>query len=706
MKVYNLLGYKIVVLETLDDVRIANSSVPNSIGIMGFDTETNTKINWAKKDENYINVGFDKPFLIQFGFNDIIFVYDIRINKPGVLVEVLKLYTKVLKVSKLCIAWNIKFDISMLMNIGFEFPESNLCDGQAIARLALEAKSEREGGPNMGLKPLANRILGSQYTQADKEIDKYLDNIWKTKLKELARDLKPYGIKKHEIEETLKDVTGTLDSYPFQVQKIFSDWQYTSLLSYEDVDPELMYQYGAIDVVMELEICKRLLPIVSDRNQIPILKREMNLIMPLVRMERTGFTVDKQYLIKCRQALIFEINRISDRNFDLCGRHIKPNQNDAIKKMLLEVYNYNLESTDKNQIHITINTDKSMPEPVKEYLQNVLYLRSASKFISTYINSILFKLNLSGSDKVYTQYNPNGAVSGRFTSNFQQFPKDAIVSKLGEFELFKPRKMFIVDKEYPELAYIDYSQIELRLQAEYTYRVTKGYGDINMLRAYMPFRCYEKDGKWYHEEDNEEWKGVDLHTQSTLTAFPELDVHSPEFKRMRYVGKRVNFALIYGASLNAVKEICSDTDPAVVEKLYNGFYARFKDVRTYGNYVKQTWARNNGYCTNLLGRRYYLNEDKDVYKLNNYLIQGSAADIIKLVIMRVDDYLTTHGCKTRLQGCIHDELCICVAKGEHNVIYDIQKIMQNTVKTFVPLVAEIEVTNTNWAEKHEEQEVE
>ena len=103
--------------------------------------------------------------------------------------------------------------------------------------------------------------------------------------------------------------------------------------------------------------------------------------------------------------------------------------------------------------------------------------------------------------------------------------------------------------------------------------------------------------------------------------------------------------------------------------------------------------------TNLLGRRYYINDSKDVYKLNNYLIQGSAADIIKLVIIRVDNYLRNHGFKTRLQGCIHDELCICVAEGEHDVIYKIKKIMETTVKTFVPLVAEISISTTNWAEK-------
>jgi DNA polymerase-1 len=91
-----------------------------------------------------------------------------------------------------------------------------------------------------------------------------------------------------------------------------------------------------------------------------------------------------------------------------------------------------------------------------------------------------------------------------------------------------------------------------------------------------------------------------------------------------------------------------------------------------------------------------------MYKLNNYLIQGSAADVIKTVIIRIDKMLREGGYKSRLQGCIHDELCVCVAPNEHDVIYKIQYLMEHTVKTFVPLVAEIEVTSTTWADKKEE----
>ena len=700
MKTFSLLGYSVNVLQTDQEVQDIVSTCPAQIGLFAFDTETDTKIDMSKRDASNIDIMHDKPFLIQFGYGNTVWVIDLRFgfNKDIVLTT----FDELRQRATLALAHNIKFDINMLYNIGYEGDMENACDTMSIARLALESKSEREGGYSMALKPLATRLLGTTYSEAGRAIDAALRALWEIKLKDLAARLKPYKISRRQINDTLKDVTGSMDEYPDEVQKIWFDWNLTSRVTYADVDPDLMHQYGAVDVILVLELAKLLLPIVRDKNQMKVLKREMQLIMPLVRMERTGYTVDKQYLIRCKQALVFEINQIKDQNYRIAGQRINPSQHQAIKDMLLSRFGYNLESTDKNRMHILIQTDKNMPDKVKEYLENVIYLRTLEKWIATYLNPMLYKLNSTGDTKVYTMYNPNGAVSGRFTSNFQQFPKNGIYSKLGDFELFHPRRMFTVDKDYPELAYIDYSQIELRLQAEYTWHVTRGFGDVNMLRAYMPFQCHKVGDDWIEDDTGEVWKGIDLHTQSTCNAFPGVDVTSPEFKKLRYIGKRVNFALIYGASLRKVQEAVSDADPEIVAKLYHGFHNRFKGVAEYGSWVSQQWARTGGYATNLLGRRYYISDSKDVYKLNNYLIQGSAADMIKLVIIRIDKMLREGGYKTKLQGCIHDELCVCVAEGEHDVIYKIQNLMENTVKTFVPVVAEIEVTTTTWADKHEE----
>ena len=693
----NLLGYTINVIENNEDLESIVKDAPKSISLFAFDTETDTKIDMAKPDADNIDIMHDKPFLLQFGYNNIIYVIDFRLDIDKN--RCLQIFDELCQRSTLALAHNIKFDINMLANIGYMWHTNNACDSMTIARLSLESITEREGGMSLGLKPLAARLLGSQYAELGKEIDEALKDIWRVKLKSLALSLKPYGITRKTVNDILKDVSSSLDMFSDKVQIIWNDWKLHSRISYADINPDLIHMYGGTDVLLVLELTKLLLPVVKSKNQMSVLKREMRLIMPLVRMERTGYTVDKNYLIKCKQALIFEVNSIKDRNYQIAGSYINPNQHQTIKDMIKNKFGYELKSTDKNQMHIAIRTDTTMPDEVKEYLDNVIYLRTLEKWISTYINPMIYKLNATGDTKVYTTYNPNGAVSGRFTSNFQQFPKNAIYSKIGNFELFHPRKMFIVSKGYPKLAYIDYSQVELRLQAEYTYYCTHGYGDINMLRAYMPFKCYEKDGKYYHNEDNKEWKAIDLHTQSTQMAFPDVPVDSPEFKKLRSIGKRVNFALIYGASLSKVQETLSDTDPEIVAKLYNGFHFRFKDVKVYNQWVTKTWFDNNGYVTNLLGRRYYITDSSNVYKLNNYLIQGSAADIIKSVIIEVDSFLRKHHYKTKLQGCIHDELCICVAEGEDDVLQKIKYIMEHTCKTFVPLVAEISTSTTNWAEK-------
>lgn len=695
-----LLGYDIYMIESRSDCEEVIKHAPEKITLFGFDTETDSKIDMTQRDSDTINIKHDLPFLLQFGYENKVFLIDFRDFDDAE--SIFKCFDTLVNKSSLAIAQNIKFDINMLWNINYVWHTSNCCDLMSISRLALESKTEREGGMPLALKPLANKLLGKQYAEAGRQIDEALKALWHAKLKELEFKLKPYKISRRIINEALKDVTSTLDEFTDEVQHIWNSWLISSRISYKDIDKNLIHKYGAIDVILVLELAKKLLAIVKAKNQLGVLKREQALIMPLVRMERTGYTVDKKYLIKCKQALIFEINQFKEINEKLCGENISPNQHQAIKDMLKRKFGYDLASTDKNQMSILIATDTTMPDVVKEYLNNVIYLRTLYKWISTYINSMLNKLNSTKDTKVYTQYNPNGAVSGRFTSNFQQFPKNPIMSHLGDFELFHPRKMFITDPEYPEMAFIDYSQVELRLQAEYTYYATHGTGDVNMLRAYMPFKCHKLNGVWVHDDDLDDWVGVDLHTQSTKEAFPELDVHSSEFKKMRSIGKRVNFALIYGSSLKKIQEILADCDPDVVAKLYNGFKSKFKDVKTYSNWVARNWVRNNGYVTNLLGRRYYIDNPRDIYKLNNYLIQGSAADIIKLVIIRVDEYLRKNGYKTRLQGCIHDELAICVAEGEHDIIYKIKKLMETTVKTYVPLVAEISISKTNWAEKRGE----
>lgn len=321
----DLLGYRIFLIENEKDCQYLIENAPAKIGIFGFDTETNTVINMTKRSDDHINIRHDMPFLIQFGWDDMIFLADLRdLECTG---EVLKAFDSVRKKSTLAIAQNIKFDINMLMNIGYEWVSSNECDLMSIARLSLEAKTEREGGMPLALKPLARRMLGPQYSEAGKEVDLALRDIWQRHLSRLMHQLKPYKVTRAKITAVLKDVTATLDEFSEDVQIIWNNWQLTSRVSYKDIPKDIIHKYGAVDVILVLELAKKLLPIVHDKNQIPVLKREMELIMPLVRMERTGYTVNKAYLIKAKQAVIFEINAIKAKNMEIMGEDIGVNQN-------------------------------------------------------------------------------------------------------------------------------------------------------------------------------------------------------------------------------------------------------------------------------------------------------------------------------------------------------------------------------------------
>lgn len=694
--------YNFHYLESEEDCKKAVSSIPaNGISILGFDTETNSKINMAKKrDEPSIDIARDLPFMLQFGYGKDIYIADLE-KSAHIKDHILNTFDTFCQKSKLKIAQNITFDVHMLYNYGYKFDFTNAVDMMAISRLALESKSTREGGASLKLKPLAARILGSEYAELGKQIEWELDKIWKGKLQKLMQVLKPFGITRAKIEEILKDVTSDLDEFPIEVQNIWNTWSSHATCSYDEVPRDIMAKYGGTDVIIILELTKVLLPIVADRKMLNILKTESKVSETVWKMERTGYRVDKKYLIQSKQALIFEINSFKRINASLLGKDLKVGQSKAIIEAIYDKFGYKLETTDKNAINILMHTDPNMPNEVKEYLTNMIYIRTLSKFIATYINGILKTLNKTENtdSKVYTQFNSNGAVSGRFTSNFQQFPKQAVKSRLGDFELFHPRKMFIIESdEYPILAYIDFSQVELRLQAAYTYRCTQGLGDINMLRAYMPFRCIEKDGTYYLEENpSEAWHGTDVHTQTTATAFPD-KVGTEEFKKLRSIGKRVNFALIYGAGVKKVKETLADVDPKTIEKLYYGFHETFKDVKVYQSWTLSEYVKH-GYVENMFGRRYYINDSKDAYKLNNYLIQGSAADMFKRVLINLQKYIDENHLKSKIQGCIHDEVCFIIHKDEAQEIKKFKEIMETTFTCEVPLVAEISISKTNWGEK-------
>lgn len=233
----------------------------------------------------------------------------------------------------------------------------------------------------------------------------------------------------------------------------------------------------------------------------------------------------------------------------------------------------------------------------------------------------------------------------------------------------------------------------------------------------MPFKCTHKtSGEVYDyrtEEQRERWKEqdeerhslwltedgtpwipTDLHTMTAMKAYPNVPVDSEEFqKSCRPKGKTTNFASNYGAGPNAlVSSLGISWQEA--EILIDGYNKAFPGVITYQEKVTKRHAQR-GYVENHYGRRYYLKSNRDAYKLANYIVQGSAADALKMSIIEMDKFLANK--KTRMVLPVHDEQIFAVHVSEQGIENELRDIM---IRAFdwclTPVNVGIDKTTTTW----------
>ena len=381
--------------------------------------------------------------------------------------------------------------------------------------------------------------------------------------------------------------------------------------------------------------------------------------------------------------------------------------------MLSDDFNLDVPSTGNDVLgDVVANLKINDPNhPAIEFIDLIQELRTLEKWYSAYI--LRFQKSLNNCDRIYPTINSVGTVSGRCTSDWQQMPKEAILDTQGN-ELFSPRKIVRC-----KLVSIDFSQVELRVQALYTILVKDP--DLNMLRAYSPYKCYksnngqklpydcfnpihvglwdEKDSEgnsvWKHEEDDQPWEPVDLHGKTTEMA-TGLTPADPEFKKLRtLIGKKVNFAKNYGAQRGKIRTMFPDKTEEEIDKINGAYYAAFPGVKTYHNYCYER-ANSYDHTANLFGIKYY---GLSGHKLINTLVQGSAAYYLKEKILAIDKYIRDKKLKTQLMFQIHDELLFIVPPEEAEEIYKIKAIMEDTHGWYIPIVAEVDASNTTWAEK-------
>lgn len=723
-----------------------------------------------------LHIKKDQPFMWVFGwltprdrrkpgFKGRVFAFE---HNVSILKQVLALCKK----AKALVGNNIKYDFHMLENATpwerVMARLNNVVDCMALTRLCVDAVSDRDGGDSLGLKYITAKYIDSQAKEFEKEVKRELSRINGERREVLKALLKPYkgwGIGK--IEKVFKVKTREAEGgspikiytlerkqlweeIPEEVYAAYKDWmEEYPVATYADVDRAIMMQYIHSDGIYALELAEMAWPRMLMRGQKTVFDMEQKLLPVLFAQERVGMPVDLEYLKISNQKLDEEIRRCYRELWKLAGRFFTSSQDGVIADIFEEVNGVRPTSTDKAFLK---------KQGDNRIAKLIMRLRRLEKWQSTYISQITEIASYDG--RFYTQFNPYTAVSGRSGSNAQQFPRSRILTEAGEayedehgegsapqeMEIFYPRRAFVTEGgTYDEILYFDWSQIELRVQANYT--ILLGRPDVNLCRAYMPLYCThyktgevysyrtsegrkrwdetQEDGKtsaWLLE-DGTPWTETDVHSETAHNALviglgytclekyksyvhdSREPIDAKSFKKVwRYRGKTFNFMRNYGGGAGKAAESL-EVGMDVAEALVSGWSASFPEVAFYQNHVIQK-VREEGYYQNMYGRRYYLSQWSFAYKVGNYNVQGSSADYLKDRMLAIATFLNDNKLNTKMMANIHDEVQFLKHRGEEWIVPHIQDIMQECDWMYVPVVVEVESTSTNWAEKkHYEMEV-
>lgn len=687
----------------------------------GFDTET-TGLHHI----------YNKPFLYQFGFvsKDMEgYTYTVDLEQtPQLARRAITLWQIYAKQLPYYVGHNVKFDLHMLLNIDLPYTETNISDTMVYIRLGSDAVPTRKGGAPMGLKAFAKQYIDN----SAKDMDSKLQEERTKTSSEYNRQLKKaLGWTKKQIDSFFNDKLNTWQDLPEDKRDAYRTWHdslptylkhITSSVTSDDIPYNKLNRknvtyYGHLDIVWTLEAWLLLAGIIEVRGNQEALARENANIYPLLRMERVGFKIDYEYLINCKDNMRAYMLKRRQDFCSLAGEELKASQSVRILEILNTQLGVKVDSTNADALdRITADLKHSNSNPnAVEFIETLQELRTLEKWYSTYIMRFI-KDYKKEDGKIYTTINQAGTVSGRVTSDFQQFPKDG-VSTLDGVELFHPRRMVQArDGDFECIVYLDYSQVELRLQAFYTILV--GHPDENLCRAYMPYKCkrhtptgwhtfdykdpndveHSYDVDWYYlEEPDKKWQALDVHGATTKIAFG-ITEDDPQFHALRYKGKRVNFAKNYGAQYNKIKEMFPEYDEEQVHRIDDAYYQAFPGVKEYHNYC-YALANTNAYASNMFGVKYY---NASGHNLINMLVQGTGAYFLKQKVVEVDRYLREHHCKSELMMQIHDELQFKKHKDDDpQIFFDIKRIMESWHESYVPIVADMEITYDTWADKYE-----
>ena len=444
--------------------------------------------------------------------------------------------------------------------------------------------------------------------------------------------------------------------------------------SMRDLNPKEVYEYACEDADITLQLKNKLEPELKKHECEDLFYDiEMPLMPVLAEMEMTGVRIDTDSLAETSKQLTQKMLEIEQHIYELAGEQFNIASPMQVGKILFDKLKI-VEKAKKTKTGQYVTSEEVLQQlrHKHEIVGLILDHRGLKKLLGTYIDT-LPKLINSRTGHIHTSFNQTITATGRLSSSDPNLQNIPIRGEDGK----EIRKAFVPEEGCLFFS-ADYSQIELRVMAHLSQ-------DANMIAVF-------RDGKDLHAATaaNIYKKGIDEVTRDERTK-----------------SKRANFGIIYGITVFGLAERL-DISRDEAKMLIDGYFQTFPNVHDYMEKAKEV-ARQQGYVTTLFGRRRYL---PDINSQNatvrgfaernaiNAPIQGTAADIIKVAMIRIFQRFQAEGIKSKMILQVHDELNFSVLPEEKERVERIViEEMQGAFPLSVPLVADSGF-GKNWLEAH------
>eukprot|EP01133_Synstelium_polycarpum_P011352 gene11352-13234_t len=442
-----------------------------------------------------------------------------------------------------------------------------------------------------------------------------------------------------------------------------------------DVPVEKVVDYAAEDADVTLQLANVFEPMLKKQNAFELAADVENpLVYVLADIEKEGVRIDMDTLQNYSKELEVDIRRFEQNVYDKCGVQFNLASPKQLGEVLFDKLQLDPKAKKTKTGQYQTGEDVLLALAHKsDVVQDILDFRQLQKLKSTYVDALPLMVNPK-TGRVHTSYNQAVAATGRLSSNNPNLQNIPIRTERGR----EVRKAFIARDDDHVLLSADYSQIELRIIAE----ISK---EENMLDAFN--------------------KGIDIHTATAAKVYgvgiQEVDA------TQRRNAKAVNFGIIYGQSAFGLSQnlgIPRKEAAQIIEQ----YFEQYPGIKRYMSDT-MNFARENGFVETILGRRRYL---RDINSANqtvrgfaernaiNAPIQGSAADMIKVAMIRIHKDIQEQGLQSKMTMQVHDELVFDVLKSE---VAQMKEIIRHRMKTAISTTVPIEVEigeGKNWLEAH------